>query len=259
LTKNRSYGTVGLFQEIILTHHAPKARNTKIMKNNLVSNQYRAGQIALMLTIAGSLMARADYTQEELNKHVGAAAAIYSSLQTKPDTAFPQSVTSNAKGVLIISRWSGAVGIGGTGGWAVGMEKQGGKYSAPAFYSIGGGSIGLQLGGGKTETVAFLMSDKALQTLTDSKFVWSGNVRAVAGPKSTSDSTVDNTADVILYQQASGLDAGATVAATSLSVDNASNRTFYSNVTITPEDIFSGKATVPEASKPLCAVVNTSK
>lgn len=229
------------------------------MKIIFNSNRNHALQIALIAALAGPLAARADYTQEELNKHVGEAAAIYSSLQTKPDATFPQWVTSTAKGVLIISRWSGAAGIGGTGGWAVGLEKQDGKYSSPAFYSLGGASIGLQLGGGKTETVAFLMSDKALQTLTDSKFVWSGNVRAVAGPKSSSDSTVDNTADVILYQQASGLDAGATVAATSLSVDNPSNRVFYSNVTITPEDIFKGKATAPEASKPLCAVVNASK
>ncbi len=190
--------------------------------------------------------------KDECNKVISDASAAYTSMQSKPETAIPNWVVQQAKGVIILVRWSGAVGIGGTAGSGIGLKKNAdGAFSAPAFYSVGGASLGLQVGGGKTETVAFLMSDKALNTLTDSKFVWSGNVKAVAGDHSSQSSTVNNTADVILYQQSSGLDVGAVVAGTQVSVANEHNRKFYENATITPQEIFAGKVKTPDSAKNL--------
>jgi len=192
-----------------------------------------------------------------LNQQISEASVAYSGMQSKPETSIPDWVVKQAKGVIILNRWSGAAGVGVTGGSGIGMKKKtDGSFSAPAFYTIGGASVGVQLGGGKTTTVAFLMSDKALNTLNDSKFVWSGNVKAVAGDQSNQGSTVNNAADVILYQQSSGLDVGATVAATQVSVDNESNRKFYDNVSITPEDIFSGKVKAPDSVKVLTDTLN---
>ncbi len=192
-----------------------------------------------------------------LNKEISDAATFYNLQQSDPKTAIPNWVVSEAKGVIILKRVSGALIVGGTSGSGIGMNKgTNGKFSAPAFYSLGGASIGLQIGGGTTRTIAFLMSDKALNTLTDSKFVWSGNVRAVAGDQSTSDTTTDNKADVILYQQASGLDVGATVAGTQVSIDNDGNHKFYDSATITPAEIFAGKGTVSDAAKPLQGALN---
>jgi len=220
---------------------------------------FRLGFAVLFLT-AAELCADDRDAIQALNQKIGAAGDFYASLQLQPQTAVPDSVVGAAKGVIIITRWSGAVGVGGTGGSGIGLKKDAfGRFSAPAFYTVEGASLGLQVGGSKTQSVAFLMSDKALLTLTDSKFVWSGNVRAIAGPHSAGDSTVDNTVDVILYQQSSGLDVGATVAGTEVAVDNESNRLFYNSPGITPAEIFSGNvsASVPDSAKALINTLNS--
>jgi len=192
-----------------------------------------------------------------LNKEISDATNFYNTQQNDPKTAIPNWVVSESKGVIILTRVSGALIVGGTSGTGIGMNKAAnGKFSAPAFYTLGGASIGLQVGGGTTRTIAFLMSDKALNTLTDSKFVWSGNVRAVAGDQSATDTTADNKADVILYQQSSGLDVGAAVAGTQVAIDNDGNHQFYDSSTITPAEIFAGKATTPDSVKPLQGVLN---
>jgi len=212
---------------------------------------------AILLLATSPLRAGDEDVRQALNDKISTAADFYFSQQSKPETAVPDSVVAAAKGVIIITRWSGAVAVGGTAGSGIGLKKDAsGRFSAPAFYTLGGASLGLQVGGSKTQSVAFLMSDKALQTLTDSKFVWSGNVRAVAGPHSSSDSTVDNTADVILYQQSSGLDVGAMVAATEISVDNDGNRAFYGSPMITPSEIFGGSVSIPDSAKPLITALN---
>jgi len=204
-----------------------------------------------------STMPAAKDPKQALNEQISDAANAYSALQSKASSAVPDWVVSQAKGVIIINRWSGAVGIGATGGYGIGMKKTtNGRFSAPAFYTLAGASLGLQVGGNKTNTIAFLMSDKALQTLTDSKFMWSGNVRAVAGSHSASDSSANDIADVILYQQSSGLDVGAAVNGTKLAVDDESNRKYYDNPTLTPAEIFNGRVGVPDPAKPLLDVLN---
>jgi len=217
------------------------------------------GLVALLLS-ATYVFAAEDAAKDPkiaLNKEITESTNFYNVQQSDPKTAIPNWVVGEAKGVIIITRVSGALIVGGTSGTGIGMSKgTDGKFGAPAFYTLGGASIGLQVGGGTTRTIAFLMSDKALNTLTDSKFVWSGNVRAVAGDQSTADTTVDNKADVILYQQSSGLDVGATVAGTQLSIDNTGNQQFYDNAAITPSGIFTGQVTTPDAVKPLLGVLN---
>jgi len=192
-----------------------------------------------------------------LNQQISDAANAYSAMQSNGNTSIPDWVVSQAKGVIIINRWSGALGVGATGGCGIGMKKTtNGRFSAPAFYKLAGASLGLQVGGNKTQTIAFLMSDKALQTLTNSKFLWSGNLRAVGGSHSASDSTANNISDVVLYQQSSGLDVGATVAGTKLSIDDDSNEKFYDNAMIMPADIFNGHVAVPDSAKPLIEALN---
>jgi len=216
----------------------------------------------VLVAVATSVLARAaddsaKDPKQAINQQISDAANAYSALQGNVSSAVPDWVVSQAKGVIIINRWSGAVGVGATGGYGIGLKKTtNGRFSAPAFYTLSGASLGLQVGGNKTQTIAFLMSDKALQTLTDSKFIWSGNVRAVAGSHSASDSSANNIADVILYQQSSGLDIGAAISGTKLAVDDESNRKYYDNPSIAPGDIFNGRVAIPDPAKPLIELLN---
>ena len=190
----------------------------------------------------------------KLNEQLNDAIDFYKTLLAKDDTAVSAQVAAQAKGVLIINRWSGGVGVGATGGYAIGLKKMSnGRFSGPVFYTLEGASLGLQVGGEKTHTVAFLMSDTAVRTLTEGKFVWSGNLKAVAGAHASSDSTLDNTADVVLYQSSAGLDVGAVVAATKVAVDEENTQKFYGDASVTADEILSGKVAAPAPAKILVA------
>ena len=192
-----------------------------------------------------------------LTKEIVNAGDFYQMLQLSPDTSIPNLVVAKAKGVMILDSWAGGVVIGGVGGEGIGMKKNAdGKFSAPAFYNMGGGSFGVQIGGSNTQLVAFLMTDKGLTGLTDNKMVWGGDARAVAGPSSAATQTIDDSADIIIYQKTSGLDVGAAVSGVKITNDNEGNRKFYNNPSLTPPDIFSGSVKTPDAAKPLIEALN---
>jgi lipid-binding SYLF domain-containing protein len=220
-------------------------------------------KISLALLLAAPLLAatavRADDKDPKaaLTKEIDTAWQSYQTMQIKPETSIANMVVAKAKGVVILNRWAGGLVIGGSGGEGIGMKKnKSGEFSAPAFYTMGGGSFGIQIGGSNTQIVAFLMTDKGMNTLTDSKMVWGGDARAVAGPNAASTKTIDDSADVIIYQMTSGLDVGAAFSGVKITINNEGNRTFYGDPTITPTDIFDGKATTPDAVKPLLAALN---
>ena len=137
--------------------------------------------------------------------------------------------------------------------WAAMQRAGAGVGAAAVSYTH---LFGLQIGGGNTKFVAFLMTDEGMTGLTDNKLVWGGDARAVAGPSAASTQTIDDSADVIIYQQTSGLDVGASFSGVKISNNNDGNRKFYDNATLTPSDIFSGTVTTPDAAKPLIAALN---
>jgi len=195
-------------------------------------------------------------TKADLDQRVATAVACITALQGKDDTHIPDWVINEAKGVVILHRWSGSILVGGSGGWGLGMKKTAsGSFSNPVFYEVAGASVGAQAGASEIDTVAFLMSDKAFKTLIDDKYVWSVNLHAVAGSHSGIASKVSDDIDVILYQKLSGLDVGATLATTKLTFDASSNRIFYGS-DLAPEEIFSGSGKIPDSVKSLIAVLS---
>jgi len=192
----------------------------------------------------------------DLIRQVAYDAAFYQRLQLNPDTIVPNWVVAQAKGVLVLERWPGVPAVGGNGQGIGILKGSDGKFSAPSFYTLGNATIGLQVGPASVHLVAFLMTDKALLSLTGSPFSWSNNLRAVAGDSSSTSAPAGPAPDVILFQKAANLDAPALVSATRISVNDANNQFFYDKPGVTPNDIFSGKVDVPKAAAPLVDAFN---
>jgi len=174
-------------------------------------------------------------TKADLEQRIATVVKFISALQGGSDTQIPTWIINQAKGVVIFHCWRGSILVGGAGGWGIGMRKMAGGFSNPIFYRVEGASVGAQAGASEIDTVAFLLSDKAMKTLTDNKLVWGGNLHAIAGTHSAT--FIAQNVDVVLYQKASGLDVGASFAAAKLIADKSSNRIFY-GLDLTPEQIF---------------------
>jgi lipid-binding SYLF domain-containing protein len=187
-------------------------------------------------------------TKADLDQRIATAVKFLNTLQGSNDSRIPSWVINQAKGVLFLRSWRGSVLVGGAGGWGIGMRKIAGGFSNPAFYRLEGASVGAQAGVSEVEIVAFLMSDKSIDTLTENKLVLGGDLHAVAGSHSATASTLN--ADIVLYQQASGLDVGATLAAAKLIIDNSSNRIFY-GLDLTPVQIFASDVQTSDVVKSL--------
>jgi len=187
-------------------------------------------------------------TKADLDQRIATAVKFLNTLQGGNNTQIPSWVINQAKGVVLLHSWRRSVLVGGAGGWGIGMRKMAGGFSNPAFYRMEGVSVGAQSGASEVDTVAILLSDKALKALTDDKLIWSGNLRAIAGTHSATVNALN--VDVVLYQKASGLDVGATLAAIMLVADKSSNRIFY-ELDLAPAQIFTTNVQTSDTVKSL--------
>ncbi len=101
------------------------------------------------------------------------------------DNQFPGLVdlATRAKAIIIVpSLYRAAFFWGGRGGNAV-MVVRGadGKWSDPAFYTIGGMSFGLQIGGQSSEMVITVMTEKGLNSIMSREVTLGGNAGLAVG------------------------------------------------------------------------------
>jgi lipid-binding SYLF domain-containing protein len=88
-----------------------------------------------------------------------------------------------------------------------------------------GGSLGIQAGVKSVDMVLYVTGDKAAEALKKGTFKLGGELSAVAG---TFDKTfAAGEAEVVAYQRAEGLFAGASLEGISISRDESDERAFY--------------------------------
>jgi lipid-binding SYLF domain-containing protein len=122
---------------------------------------------ALALLVGGATSAVASDQTEVL------AQATRTVVNLKHDPSFAQAhdMLRHARAVLIIPKLvKGGFIFGAEGGDGVLVERRGGHWSQPAFYTLGSASFGLQAGLEQAQIVLLIMSDRALRGIEQSKF-----------------------------------------------------------------------------------------
>lgn len=161
-----------------------------------------------------------------------------------------QDLLTQARGVFIAPDYGKvAAGVGVRGGEGVLLVRQDGSWNGPAFYDIGAVSVGAQLGGTAGDIALVLMSDRAIDNFKEQNnfsfnadadltlIDWSARGQESAGKGE----------DVVFWSDTEGAFAGVSLSATDIAWDDEENAAYYSEG-VTPEDIFDGTATNPEAS-----------
>ena len=159
-------------------------------------------------------------------------------------------VAANAQGVFIVPTYGrAAFGVGGQGGTGVLLiKKSDGRWSDPAFYTIGGINIGAQAGA-EVDPIAFtLNNDKAVQRFTEkNNFSLSADagLTVLNWNKVAEGST--GAGDVTAWAGTKGLFGNiATVGVNDIHFNQRANNAYYhqtQNVSIT--DVISGKVKNP--------------
>ena len=137
----------------------------------------------------------------------------------------------HARAVLIIPHLvKGGFIFGAEGGDGVLVERRGGHWSEPAFYTMGSASFGLQAGLEEAHIVLLIMSDRALRGIEESKFkIGAGAgltvVTLSAGAEGATSGNLSG--DIVVWTSATGAYGGLTLNGSVVDAKNDWNDQFY--------------------------------
>ncbi|MDR3448517.1 MAG: lipid-binding SYLF domain-containing protein [Alphaproteobacteria bacterium] len=159
------------------------------------------------------------------------------------DNQYPGLVdlATRAKAIIIVPNMiRAAFFFGGRGGNAVMLVRgPDGKWSDPAFYTLGGISWGLQFGGQSSELVIAVMTDKGLSSIMDREVTLGGNAGLAVGElgKGVSAETgMGLKSDMYAFARSEGLFVGVSLEGSVIAPRETYNQQLYGQ-DATPEGI----------------------
>ena len=197
----------------------------------------------------------------DTNRRLGAATAVFSEVMATPDKAIPQDLLEKAYCIVIVPDLkTGAFIVGGKygKGFLLCRSKVTAGWSAPAAVRIEGGSFGFQIGGSSTDLIMLVMSERGADKLLQSKFTLGGEASAAAGPvgrTATAQTDAQMHAEILSWSRTQGLFAGVALEGATLREDLDDNATLYGSK-LENRDIVTNGRPAPVSGAPLIALLN---
>ncbi len=194
--------------------------------------------LSVILMASQAVPVYADDAQQA-KQLVDKACMTLQNFMTDPNMGEFKNLLNKAKAVVIAPSYlKGAFVIGASGGNAVAMTRDKGRWSAPAFYSIGGASFGLQIGGQASEMILLAMTDRGASALTGSSFKLGVDAGVAAGPVGVgaAAASANLSADILSFSRSKGLYGGIALDGAVVAKRDSLNQAYY-NKKVTPMDI----------------------
>ena len=176
---------------------------------------------------------RAKPAERDVSDRLANATEVMQDLTQAGDRKVPDELLRRAEAIAVIPHVvKGAFGIGGRYGKGVIVQRlSNGRWSAPAFISIGGGSFGAQIGVSATDLVLVFTDRNAVDTIAKGTSLKLGaDAAVVAGPIGRSAEagvTHDLKSGVYAYSRSKGLFAGVALDGAVLDIDKSDNRDVF--------------------------------
>ena len=206
-----------------------------------------------------SMVAAAD--KEEPQVIVDKAKATFTSIMSDKNFSWLHKSLKDAKGVVIFPQvLKAGFFLGGSGGTGVVLVRNAetGRWSDPAFYTLGSVTFGLQIGAEAAEVVMLAMNQKAIDTLLTSSAKLGADASIAIGPigggAKGSVAVPSVTADFLSFARSKGLYAGLNLEGSVLAVRDSLNESYYGKG-IGPKDIIVKKGVRNAGAKALRAAV----
>ncbi len=197
----------------------------------------RRSALALLLAVTLAGCATQPVSRSEPERLVADAQTTLNNFLRDPDQTWIQDNLSRAKAVMIAPQIvrAGFI-VGGSGGRAVLVARDGRTWAGPAFYNLATASVGFQAGLDVSEAIIVVMTDKGMNSLLSNSFKLGGDASIAAGPVGASArSTV--TADLITFTRAKGIYGGLNLDGTVVSTNIPWNDAYYARTNLLPPDI----------------------
>jgi len=176
-----------------------------------------------------------------------------------PEMKWLQQNIGRAKAVLISPEIvkAGFI-VGGSGGRALLVAKNGGKWVGPAFYTLATASIGFQAGVAASEMVTLVMTDKGMNSMMASSFKFGGDASVAAGPVGAGAQS-NVTADLIAFSRSKGVYGGLNLDGTVVSSNSDWDKAYYGKAVLPPDILMKNAAHSKGADKLLAEVTRVAK
>jgi lipid-binding SYLF domain-containing protein len=190
---------------------------------------------------------------ERQDTRVTTATRVLTELMMMPEQNIPTWLLERAHAVAVIPAVI-KVGLGAgvrRGKGVLVVRKDTGEWSNPVFVNLTGGSFGFQVGVQSTDVVLVFTSRQSIEGIVGGKVTLGADASVAAGPvgrQSSAATDVGLTAQVYSYSRASGLFAGVALDGSAMTIDHASNQSFYSRPGVLASDII--RADAPPAPAP---------
>ena len=148
--------------------------------------------------------------------------------------------------------------VGGSGGRAVLVAKNGGKWVGPAFYTLATASIGFQAGVAASEMVTLVMTDKGMNSMMASSFKFGGDASVAAGPVGAGAQS-NVTADLIAFSRSKGVYGGLNLDGTVVSSNGDWDKAYYGKAVLPPDILMKNAASNKGADKLLAEITRVAK
>jgi len=224
----------------------------------MVSTTFRRSLIGLC---AASFVVAAPIAaaQSEQQKLVNKADVTLSNFLRDPQMTWLQQNIGRAKAVLIAPEIVKAGFIfGGSGGRAVLIAKEGGKWHGPSFYTMATASVGFQAGVQVSENVTLVMTEKGMNSMLAANFKIGGDASVAAGPVGAGAKS-DITADLVSFSRAKGVYGGVNLDGTLVNLTDDWNKNYYGKPVQPVDILIKGAVSNKGAAKLLGDVAKAGK
>jgi len=213
---------------------------------------------AMIAAAAIGFVANAN-AQGEQQVLVDQASTTLSNFMRDPEMKWLQQNIGRAKAVLISPEIvkAGFI-VGGSGGRAVLVAKNGGKWVGPAFYTLATASIGFQAGVAASEMVTLVMTDKGMNSMMASSFKFGGDASVAAGPVGAGAQS-NVTADLIAFSRSKGVYGGLNLDGTVVSSNGDWDKAYYGKAVLPPDILMKNAASNKGADKLLAEITRVAK
>ncbi len=191
--------------------------------------------VLLMCSTCWVSVAQAGYEKQQAL--IDSATITFKSFVADPNMTWFRNHLSSAKGLLIIPQLlKGAFIFGAEGGTGVliARDQYTGKWSQPAFYTVGSVSFGLQAGAQSSQIILMIMTDSGLDALLSTSIKLGADVSIAAGPYGAGAKA--ETVDILAFSKTKGIFGGISIEGAIITPKDSWNIAYYRK-NVRPVDI----------------------
>ncbi len=204
------------------------------------------GGLCLLLPLQYGFGQNAERDTQKLNTRLSDINTFFATVMANPQTAIPQAVLGNAKGIIVVMKSGSRFGgrKGGTGIVIV-RDERNGQLGVPSFILSQDENWGLVVAGKMVDSIYLLMDSDGLSILSENRFRIGSAVKAAVGP-TTAQPDVQVDASILVYSDTPGSAPGTFYSGGILYGEITANRLYYNDDSITMQDLlfnYSGEPT----------------